>query len=924
MSNVVFTEDFETLNDAPVHDNGKCGTTTDPGNGWETADENPHIEYQEEGLFRDFQAPSGSVWVELDAHYNNPGSTEISKEFTSEAGHLYRVSFALGVRPGTSVDQNKIGFTATSAAGETLYSQIYSADDGVSTEGLPAGWQWMVATFTATDSRTKISFADAGVVNDTYGSLLDNVAVVDMTPVVSVVTTDGEATEHDPEGDPGIFEITRTGDFNEALTVYFSTPNMAPLPATDEWDENTKLAVWDADGVEDAAPEGDDDMKLHAAVGDFSFYLGSEISESNRLVAVDDYFAVTFAAGESSKEIYVRGIDDTNRFIEEDYETVALTIENPDYVPGSVTHYDVGYRVGNVGLYNKEATINLTYINGKRNDEVGKYDKNSISNADGRIFIDTDEDWNGDSETSNLNAKDKQSVVIGAEVTLPPNVENVTDVEYMVLWELYDPDDPGKHIDADEDGGDNTGKAHEGSTSWFGAFAAGEPINLSSYATENRTAGTSGGIKNNGKFVAGSAALTKIGDNGKTSVRFYFGDDGGDNYQVRAVVVAVDKDPETGQLTETASVGDQKESKAADTSGVMTAWRKRWVVVDAMAKSHQANDDERVQVIVLGEEGPNTVSEGSDRLVTDTNGVKYIVPLDAGSLETTLTTEEGTKDRYGTAIFAGPNKKIDTEKVPFLEPFDDADNDTGDAFDQVGDGEEPTMILPGRDGILDSAGLLNFYPGENIGTLQTILHTAYANADANLNTYIDIFAKNGKLNCEYRAELKDGVPSELGTTEPNEIAEYLLKETSYPNSPFPENTYHLIGVAFAEYPTILGRPLGFARGPHAIIPLNTIFSECSNARELLKTVVVHELAHTLLSSTEKDPNGNIRADFDLDHNKETNEDIIVNCAIQTGSSNEATTFCPEHTKELRDAITRSYVLANEDYTDTIDAEMHSL
>jgi len=330
MSNVVLTEDFETFNDAPVHDNGKWGTTTDPGNGWETADENPHIEYQEEGLFGGFQAPSGSVWVELDAHYNNPGSTEISKEFTSEAGHLYRVSFALGVRPGTSVDQNKIGFTATSAAGETLYSQIYSADDAVSTEGLPAGWQWMVATFTATDANTKISFADEGVVNDTYGSLLDNVTVVDMTPVVSVETTDYYAHEpeheHNEDDDFARFLVTRTGDTSGSLTVRCQFSGEAKWGAT------------------------------YIANNDWDYVLAAEGSDDTYVPDENGYLDITFAADESEIVLMVMPVDDDHS---DSGEMVELTLLDP-----VASSSGVEYIVSEGGYYDAAEILNADYSPG--------------------------------------------------------------------------------------------------------------------------------------------------------------------------------------------------------------------------------------------------------------------------------------------------------------------------------------------------------------------------------------------------------------------------------------------------------------------------------------------------------------------------------------------------------------------------------
>ena len=67
-------------------------------------------------------------------------------------------------------------------------------------------------------------------------------------------------------------------------------------------------------------------------------------------------------------------------------------------------------------------------------------------------------------------------------------------------------------------------------------------------------------------------ATTQLDLNGRSTVRFHYGDEGGDNYRLRAVCVRV----ETGV------------DEAQDESGLLTVWRARTFRIDAMAKGLRA------------------------------------------------------------------------------------------------------------------------------------------------------------------------------------------------------------------------------------------------------------------------------------------------------------------------------------------------
>lgn len=187
--------------------------------------------------------------------------------------------------------------------------------------------------------------------------------------------------------------------------------------------------------------------------------------------------------------------------------------------------------------------------------EVGDFASEYDPHGDGRVFLDTTEEWDGgDLVPAQF---DKQRVTLSAAVDL----EDLPVERCRVRWILYDPDDPSSHpaIDAEPTGGDNTGTAHEGADHWF----------TTAYHAVTGRGGTAPAVPaavGIPKEVADTEVELEEGDGACSTVTLNLSDDGGDNYRVRAVLV-VDGQPLGGDL-----------------GGTWTMWRKRTLCVDAMEK----------------------------------------------------------------------------------------------------------------------------------------------------------------------------------------------------------------------------------------------------------------------------------------------------------------------------------------------------
>ena len=203
-------------------------------------------------------------------------------------------------------------------------------------------------------------------------------------------------------------------------------------------------------------------------------------------------------------------------------------------------------------------TIAITKITGARKKTVGDYSAEADTEKPARLFIDTTKDGTiGDTP-------DVQYVEL--EVVLGPATLDPT--LHEVLWEVRDPDDPANHMEIDPNdwppmppppvpkGGDNYDKTPADGPTHFFAMAG--------HAIREQT--TPGSDFSSADTVIGSAR-TDVDANRKSTVRFHYGDEGGDNYLIR--VHCVHK--ATGCML------------AADESFTLTVWRRRDLLSCAMA-----------------------------------------------------------------------------------------------------------------------------------------------------------------------------------------------------------------------------------------------------------------------------------------------------------------------------------------------------
>jgi hypothetical protein len=207
-------------------------------------------------------------------------------------------------------------------------------------------------------------------------------------------------------------------------------------------------------------------------------------------------------------------------------------------------------------------SASLTQVQGLRTPAVGEFTPLTDPHADGRVFIDTTEEWAG---TLLQPAQfDRQRVRLTATVDLmgiPPE-------RCRIRWAVYDPDDPATNTWADTNeayGGDNTGLAHEGGSHWFTSAQDAVVARGGAVPEADRTLGV--------LLATCDTALTvpSSGDV-ESTVILNLSDDGGDNFRVRAFAV----------FDDVAMIGGTSGGMTDDTSGTWTMWRKRVLVVDAM------------------------------------------------------------------------------------------------------------------------------------------------------------------------------------------------------------------------------------------------------------------------------------------------------------------------------------------------------
>ena len=215
-----------------------------------------------------------------------------------------------------------------------------------------------------------------------------------------------------------------------------------------------------------------------------------------------------------------------------------------------------------------ECEIFLTEITGARKSTVGNLAQLADPHKPGRIFIDTIAGGNI------LANPDEQNVILNVFI-FPPFLDPT---EYEVLWEAKDPDDPADHVDIDpNDGGMPTGGAAKGGDNIDKkpeeATDSQHFFRLASHAISDRASPGSDPADEN-KVIG--TAKTQLDVHQESTVKFHYGDEGGDNYII------------TAQCVEKAT-GDIEGSDVTDT---LTVWRERFV--DAYSMDDPADGNFRI------------------------------------------------------------------------------------------------------------------------------------------------------------------------------------------------------------------------------------------------------------------------------------------------------------------------------------------
>lgn len=161
-ANLIVNGSFEN-NGSDLYANYGNWQTYNSITGWSNS--GSQVEIQNNGLFGAAAvAADGSNWLELDSYASY---SITSQSIAAVAGQSYTVSFAYAGRPDAPLNDNQMVVN--------LNGSLSSYATGNSVSGGPLNWTYATFTFTATGSDF-ITFSAAGP-NDSYGMLLDDVAV---------------------------------------------------------------------------------------------------------------------------------------------------------------------------------------------------------------------------------------------------------------------------------------------------------------------------------------------------------------------------------------------------------------------------------------------------------------------------------------------------------------------------------------------------------------------------------------------------------------------------------------------------------------------------------------------------------------------------------------------------------------------------
>ncbi|MDQ5949161.1 MAG: hypothetical protein QG589_287 [Patescibacteria group bacterium] len=134
-----------------------------------------NIELQHNGL-NSWTASDGMQWAELDTDWDGPSGSlsgepapvDISQTIDTIPGKKYKLRFDFSARPDTSASENKL---------EVLYNGSLVKTVGPKPGVSHVVWEPKTVVFTATTTKTSISFRDAGTPEDSLGPFLDNVSL---------------------------------------------------------------------------------------------------------------------------------------------------------------------------------------------------------------------------------------------------------------------------------------------------------------------------------------------------------------------------------------------------------------------------------------------------------------------------------------------------------------------------------------------------------------------------------------------------------------------------------------------------------------------------------------------------------------------------------------------------------------------------
>ncbi len=519
----------------------------------------------------------------------------------------------------------------------------------------------------------------------------------------------------------------------------------------------------------------------------------------------------------------------------------------------------------------------LTKIVGMRANVLNDYGQENDPRKDGRLFTDTEDD-------GTINASlDKQRIKITVKVDLK-DAEGFTEAELndrvRVRWEVYDPDDPASHPDIDgkkvgdklehdPNGGDNTGTRYEsapagagGQKHWFDRAdhdLDGDPLNYEADKTKLLP-----------KIGEAKTKITKVGEEYVSSIHFYYSDDGGDNFRIRAVMVA---------KTDKGDWGDV----ADDGSGMLTVWRKYTVITNAAVYSGDASELAPIP-------SPDTFRAAyGDITKPDLN------PYIDMKIE-----EHAGICRVGSV--RQPEGGWNVQKGDTLKLKVDDGVEKTVTFNNITAGAATAAELKTE---IDAAGIQGLTTRLEDGGKRVILEAAKGieitsnweqrdYGDWVVGLWGDNVAGNRRWSSYRMPDLEADLPV-------SEVATYW---TGYPSA-HPNHTVHLMGWARSSHPGKLGGTIA----PHAYVSVKRIL-ELGGKETAITHTAIHEVGHTIYTVGTDAAGHDTELNGDSYH-KDASKGYEKNVAAgsvesEDGFKGSVGTFSPRHVAKLRTKVLRAW------------------